>query len=162
MFNPVSIISIIISVSLFIILFFNNSFKSKIIRYSFIIYLIIFLLLIILFDNLFIYDFLKSVITYILYPDYLLFVITILFSIIILLLTLFNNKIKIINKILNYIIFVIAFSCYNIFISFDIDTTIYSELYQNKSLITMRVMTISMLLWIIINIILKIRGKYEK
>jgi len=155
--------SIILGLALFLILFFNSyAFKNKKIKYLYILFSLVFLLLIIILDNSFIYEFLKTVIKYLWYPNYLLFVISVLCSIILLLYTLLKKEMFLINRVINYLLFCISYSCYLIFISFDIDPLLYSSLYQDKSLIVMRIETITFLITLIINIILKIRGSNEK
>ena len=161
MINPI-IISILLSISFIIILILNNNIKSKVINIFFYVLSLAFLILIILFDNSFIYSFLKTIITYLWYPNYLLFVITILVSIIVFILTLLRKKIDLVNKILNYILFIIMFSCYNIYNSFGIDASLYEELYQLRSVIILRIVNITFFIWLIIKVILKVRGKNEK
>ena len=85
--DPFIISSIILSVSFFITLIFNYKLKNNIIKYSFLGYSFIFLLLVFLSDNNFIYQFLKQVITYVWYPSYLLFVITVIINILIFIFT---------------------------------------------------------------------------
>ena len=155
------IIFILLLIAFLVILIINDKKNNKLIKYSFIIYSIIYFLLIILFDNNYIYEFLKAMITYIWYPTYLLFVITIIVSIILFIYSLLSKKITFLNKLANYIFFLITFVCYNTFLSLKIDPTIYSELYTNNSLLLMRIASIFCLASIIINIILRMRGKYD-
>ena len=159
--NPKIIFSIVLSLVFLIILLVNNKLKNKIIKISFIVLSIIFITIIFLLDNNFIYDFLKAMITYIWYPTYLLFVLTVVFSSSILIYTLVKDQNKVV-KIENYLFFTICFLCYNIFKILNIDTSLYSSLYQKNSLFLMRTANISLLVWLMINIILRIRGKNEK
>ena len=160
--DPFILSSIFISIAFFVILLFNIKMKSKIIKYSFLILTLVFLITIGVLDTNFVYNFLEAIITYLWYPNYLLFVLNILFSIIILLYTLLNDKMLIIKKIASYIFFCISFSCYITFLRLDIDPTLYSSLYKSSSLTVMRIVSVSAFLWLIINIVLKIRGKNEK
>ena len=117
--------------------------------------------MIILLDSNFIYEFLKAIITYLWYPNYLIFVILIITSIIIQVLNNLkkdNNKLK---NILSNLLFSICFSCYIIFLNLDIDPTLYSSLYQTNSLILMRIVSISFIIYFIFILILKMRGKNE-
>ena len=157
--NPIIISSIILSIAFIIILLINFKIKNNIIKYSFIIYLFIYLFLILLYDNSFVYQFLRILITYIWYPSYLLFVITIIFNIGITIYTLFNNNLNKVSKIINYINFVISFSCYIIFLELKIDPSLYEEYYQLNSLVLVRITTISFLVGLIVNIIVKIRNR---
>ena len=159
--DPFIISSIILAIAFLFILICNYKLKSKIIKFSFLILSIIFLILIFIFDNSFIYEFLKSLITYIWYPSYVLFVVTIIFSIIILIWTLLYNKLLIINKTINYLFFCICFCCYIIFLRLNIDPLLYNSLYSSKSLIIMRTVSISFIVCIFVNIVFKLRGRYE-
>ena len=160
--NPFIISSVILSISFLIILIINIKLNNKIIKYLFIIFSVIYLILILLFDNNFVYQFLKKIVSYVWFPDYLSFVLTNLFIIVVFLVTIFKKNIKKINKIINYILFIISFVCYNIYQSLGIDSSIYTEYYGTNSLILVRIISISLILWVIINIALSIRGKYEK
>ena len=160
--DPFIISSIILAIAFLTILLFNFKLKSKVIKYSFLIYFSLFLLLIILYDNNFVYEFLKQMITYLWYPNYLLFVITVICDIIIIIYTLFKEKLNNVSKIINYINLLIAFACYIIFLRLNIDPNIYSEYYKSTPLMLVRITTISFLISLIINIIIKIRGKYEQ
>ena len=160
--NPFIISSIILSIAFLIILLTNFKVKSKIIKYAFIIYSFIFLFLIILYDNNFIYDFLKQIITYIWYPSYLLFVVTIICNICITIYTLYKEKINMISKVINYINFIVSLLCYNIFLVLKIDPSLYSEYYQTNSLLLVRITTISFLGGLIFNIIIKIIANNKK
>ncbi|MBQ8892351.1 MAG: hypothetical protein IJ068_05790 [Bacilli bacterium] len=155
------IIFIILLISFLVILIMNDKKNNKIIKYLFTGYGIIYFLLIILFDNNYIYEFLKAIITYIWYPTYLLFVVTIIISIILFIYSLLSKKINFLNKIANYVFFLIAFVCYNTFLSLKIDPSIYSELYTSNSLLLMRITTILCIATILFNIILRMRGKYD-
>ena len=155
------IIFISLLILFLIILIVNNKQNSKIIKYMFIVYGIIYLLLIILLDNNYIYDFLKALITYIWYPSYLLFVITIIFSIILFIYSLLSKKLNIINKFINYIFFLMSFVCYNTFLNLNIDPSIYSELYTSTSLLLMRISNILFITVLLANLIIRMRGKYD-
>ncbi len=155
---PFIISSILITICFLVILILNLENKNKIINYSFMIISIVEIILIVFRDNSFIYEFLKAMITYIWYPNYLIFIIILLISIITFLITLIKERDKV-NKILNYILFSICFSCYLIYLDLNIDVSLYSNLYSTKSLIILRIISITFIIWIIIKLILRIRGK---
>ena len=159
--DPLIIISIIMSICLLTILMYNTKLQNNIIKYSFVFLGFMFSILIIVLDNKFIYQFLKAIITYLWYPNYLIFVIVILINVISLIVSFFNKN-NIINKIINYILFIISFACYIIFYSYDIEVNLASSLYQVKSLILMRIVTISSIIGIIVKLFMMMRGKNEK
>lgn len=162
MFNdPFIISSIILSFSFILILIFNNKIKSKIIKYSFLILSIIFLILITFFDNKYIYDLLKLIITFIWYPNYLIFVLIIIISIINLIYTLIK-KISLKRQIFNYLLFGICFSIYISYLRLDINTSLYSSIYSDNSLILLRIVSITFIIWIIITIIFKLIDRSNK
>ena len=162
--DPFVISSIILAIAFLFILFYNLKLKNKWIKLIFLLLAICFFITIIILDNNFIYDLLRSVITYFWYPNYLIFIITILLSIIIFMYTLLNKNIKTKTKIKNYILFSLVFSLYIIYLRQNIDTSLYTSLYSDISLILMRIVTIMFTIWIIVTIIFKIvdRGRDEK
>ena len=151
--DPLIISSIIMAFAFLLISIINFKVKSKFIDLSFLIFNTIYIILIIIFDNNFIYEFLKSMITYIWYPNYLLFIITILISIIIFSVAIINKKMLFFNKLISYVLFCILICCYLIFIRLDIDPNLYSSLYQTKSLVIMRIANISLISWLLIKLI---------
>ncbi len=157
----VVIISIILSISFIIILLYNNRLKNKLLNIIFMLLAISFMISILVLDNSYVYDLLRSFITYFWYPNYLIFVTTILISVIIFLITLLKKKVKLKNKIKNYLLFAISFSVYIIYLRQEIDTTLYQALYSNNSLILMRIETITFTVWVLATIIFRIldRGK---
>ena len=155
------IMFILLIISFLVILIMNNKKNSKVVKYSFIIYGVIYLFLIVLLDNSYIYEFLKALITYIWYPTYLLFVVTVIISIVLFIYSILSKKIDILSKIVNYIFFLCSFVCYNTFLSLKIDPLIYDELYSSNSLLLMRINNIVFIVTIILNIILRMRGKYD-
>ncbi len=157
--EPVMIIGFLLFIDFLIILFLNTKVNNKLIKTLFFLFSSIFLILIVIIDNNFVYSFLKSIITYLWYPDYLLFCSTVIVSLLVFIYTYFRKKINNVCKIFNSILFCIEFLCYFLFQTMDIDVNLYSSLYQFKSLFVMRVGTISFYLWLIICIILKINEK---
>lgn len=160
--EPFTIISIILAICFFIILTFNNKIKNKIIKLLFLLFSLIYLIFIIILDNNFIYEFLKSIITYLWYPNYLIYVIVVLTSIIILFISFLKKEKNKIKNITSYLLFSICLASYLIFLNYDIDINSYSSLYQFKTLLLMRIVTISFMVWILINIFIRMRGKYER
>ena len=161
--DPFMISSIILALAFFFILLYNNTLKNKIVNIMFLSLSLIYLILIIIFDNNYIYELLKALITYIWYPNYLLFVTTVLFSIFIFIFTLLK-KINLKQKILNYLLFCLNFSYYIIFLRLNIDLKSYTSYYSSNSLLVLRISSITVIIWIILSLILHIieRGNNEK
>lgn len=159
MFDLLIYSTIIISISFLIILLMNLNIKSKLINILFLLYVIIFIILILFLDYSFVLNFLTSLITYIYYPNYLCFVISILFSSFIFIYTLIKKNIDKKIKVLNYIFFLIQFSSYIIYQRLDIDLNTLSSIYSLKSLVMIRIVTISSLIFIILSLIFKVLTK---
>ena len=158
----VVIMSIILSISFLIILLYNDKLKNKLIKVIFMVLAISFMISILILDIDYVYDLLRTLITYFWYPNYLIFVTTILISVIIFLITLLKKKLKLKIKIKNYLLFAISFSSYIIYLRQGIDITMYEALYSNISLILMRIETISFTIWLITTIIFRIGDKYAE
>ena len=62
--DPFIISSIILSLTFLFLLIFNNTLKNKLLKVIFLILAFIFLILIFIFDNNYIYELLKNIITY--------------------------------------------------------------------------------------------------
>lgn len=159
--EPSTIISIILAICFFVILTFNNKEKNKIIKIVSILFCLVLLTFIFLLDSNFIYEFLKAIITYLWYPNYLIYVIIILVSVVNLLISLLKKEQNKIKYIINNFLFSICLGSYLIFLNFNIDITLYSSLYQPKVLLLMRIVTISFIIWGFINIYIRMRGKNE-
>ena len=154
--------SIIIGLSLLVILIINSNIRNNIIKVSFLLFSIIFSIIILVFDTSYILTLLNYLIKTIWYPDYLIFVSISLISIIVLIYTLLNNKLFLKEKITNYSLFSINYSIYMIFNASNIDVTSYTSLYSSKSLLLLRMATISFLVWLILTLIFKILTKLKR
>lgn len=162
--DPFIISSIILAFSFLFLLICNHKLKSKVIKFSFLILCLLILILIMIFDNKYIYELLKIIISYFWYPNYLMFTTTIFFNIIVLVYTLFKNNLSLFQKIINYFLFAISFFSYICFNRLEIDTSLYTSLYSNSSLIILRIVSISFSVWLVLTILFNLlnRGKHEK
>ncbi len=160
--DPFVISSIILALSFFLVLLYDQKLKSKWIKIIFLMLSICYLTLILIVDKNFVYELLRSLITYFWYPNYLIFVGIVIISIVVLLMTLFNKKIKLKYKFSNYFLFAFMFALYIIYQRQNIDISLYSELYSTVSLTLMRIGTITFGIWLLLTIIFKIGDKHEK
>ncbi len=162
--DPFIISSFIFAITFFLILLLNHTLKNRLLKLVLLLLGFTCFVLILVFDNPYIYQLLRFLIAYFWYPDYLTFVTVILLSVLIFIYTILREKKSLLKKILNYIMFSIAFCTYIIFQRIDINPESYTSLYSSDSLIVMRILTISFAVWILITIIINIikRGKDEK
>lgn len=154
--------SIIIGLFLFLILITNLKMKNKVIKILFLLFSILFSIIILIIDNKFILELLKFLIQNVWYPNYLVFVSIVLISIIILIYTLLSKKISLKEKIKNYTLITINYSLYIIFNNSNIDINSYTSLYSSKSLLILRIATISFLIWVIITLVFKFLNKLKR
>ena len=147
--DPFIISSLILAISFFFILLCNLKLKSKIISISFLVLSLVYLILIVLFDNNYIYQVLKALITYLWYPNYLILVTVVLLSIFNFIYTVIKKKQNKIIKIVVYLEFCLTFVCYLTFLRLGINENSYVSLYSTNSLILMRIVTISFIVSII-------------
>lgn len=161
--NVMIITSIIMAMAFWLILFINTKRQNKIVHVAFQIFIFLFLMLLIIFDNNYVLELLKSSITYFTYPSYLLYISTVIITNVIMLYTFVKRDLDIKNKILNYTLFVIIFIAYISFNSLGIDSSLYNSLYTSYSLIFLRLTTITFSLWFVITIGIKyIRILFKK
>lgn len=162
MFDPFMISAIIIAIAFLVILVLNHFVKSKMIRFSFLLYAIIFIVLLLALDVSFIKEFLTTFITYFYYPNYLFFTISVLFSSSVLVYTLIKKNMDTKVKCLNYLLFIIHFASYLIYQRLNIDINVATSLYSANSLLVMRIVTISSIGWFILNLLLKLINLRKK
>ena len=162
--DPFIISSLILSITFFCILILNVFLKNKMLNLLFLILGFICFVLILVFDNPYIYELLKQLITYFWYPNYFIFVSIILISTLILIYTLLRKKMTRIKKILNYLMFCLSFALYIIFFRININPDSYTSLYSTTSLTVMRILTITFGVYILTILIIDIvrRGRNEK
>lgn len=156
------IIGIIIGLSLLLILIINLKINNKVIKLSFLLFSILFSIILLIFDNTYILELFKFLIQNIWYPNYLVLVSIVLISIIVLIYTLLSKKISIKGKIKNYTLISINYSLYIIFNTMNIDINSYTSLYSTKSLLILRISTITFIIWIIVTIIFKFLDKLKR
>lgn len=148
-------LSVMVYFVLLIILVLNIDDKSKVIKNSFLLFMIT-LVIALFFTNELVMDYLcLQIIRYFYFPSFASIIATLIITMIILINNIYddakNDKIRIINYI---------FACF-IFVSFvilmlqKIDINSYNALYDGDSLICLRYISRTFVLWIIVNIFIK-------
>lgn len=148
-------ISIFLYLILLIILIINIKKKNFIIKCSYILIMLMLIGMILYFNEMLIDEFLEIIIRYLLYPKYISYVFSVIISIIILINSIISNKLSSVKKIFNYFFSIIIILSYIIFTSLDIDVYSNVALYSNKSLILLRIVSFSMLIYALLYIVNK-------
>lgn len=148
-------ISLIVYFILLIILVLNIEEKSKIIKYSFFIFMFVLFVALFLINEL-VMDYLISVIIrYLYFPSFSAILGTIIATMVIFLYNIFNDKVDDKVRIVNYIFPSFIFVAYIIFMLLEVDINSYNALYDGDSLICIRYISRTFILWLISNILVR-------
>ena len=148
-------LSIMVYFILYIILILNLTDKSKVIKYSFITFMSA-LIIAIFFINEIVMDYLISVvIRYIYYPTFSSILLTVIISIIVFLQNIIFEKKDDKRRIINYTFASFIIIVFIIFLSLDININSYNSLYREDSLLCIRYISRTSIIWLMINSICK-------
>ena len=140
---------------LLIILVLNMEDRSKIIKNSFLLFMIA-LVTALFFVNELIMDYIISIIIrYFYFPSFAAIIITLILTMIIFINNIFDDELKDKRRIINYIFSSFIFISYIIFMFLDIDVNSPNALYQGDSLLCLRYISRTFILWMIINVAIK-------
>ena len=149
MFKIMIVSSLMVYFTLLIILVINLEDKSKIIKYSFLFFLIS-LLVVFFFTNELVMDYLISVIIkFLYYPSFSTIIAVVFTTMILYIYNIFNDNIKDKKRIINYIFCSFIFIGYIIFMLLEINIDSYNSLFEGDSLFCLRYITRTFTLWII-------------
>lgn len=148
-------LSIMVYFVLFIILVLNINDKSKIIKSSFIIFMVA-LILALFFVNEIVMDYIiSSIIRYIYFPTFSSILLTVMITIGIFLSNILLEKKNDKERIIDYIFASFILIAYIIFMSLNIDINSYNALYDGNSLICLRYIGRTFAIWMILNLIIR-------
>ena len=140
---------------LLIILVLNMEDKSKIIKNSFLVFMIA-LVTALFFVNELVMDYIISVIIrYFYFPSFTAVIVTLILTMIIFINNIFDDEIKDKRRIINFIFSSFIFISYIIFMMLDIDVNSANALYDGDSLICLRYISRTFILWMIVNVLIK-------
>lgn len=140
---------------LLIILVLNMEDKSKVIKNSFLVFMIA-LVTALFFVNELIMDYIISIIIrYFYYPTFTSIVITLILTMIIFINNIYDDEFKDKRRIINYIFASFIFISYIIFMLLDVDVNSASALYDGNSLLCLRYISRTFVLWMIVNVLIK-------
>ena len=148
-------LSIMLSFVLLIILVLNLEDKSKIIKYSFTIFLITLFVSIFLVNELVIDYLLSEIIRYLYFPRFSSVIATIVLCILMFLYFIYSDHLSDKVRIVNYIFPCFILAYYVVFMFLNVNVDSYNALYSNDSLLCIRYITRTFTVWIIINIVIK-------
>ena len=140
---------------LLIILILNIEEKSKVIKCSFLMFVLV-LFAALFFVNELVMDYLLSaIIRYFYYPTFSSIILTIVITMIILLFNVFDDKSNAKKRIVNYVFTSFIFVGYILFAVQNVDINSYNALYVGDSLLCLRYITRTFLLWMIVSLFIK-------
>ena len=139
-----------ISFIFLIILVLNMEEKSKIIKNSFIIFMIIFFLGFFVINELIMDYLLSIVLRYFFFPSFSSIILTVLISMVVFIYVLSNSKLNDKYRILNYIFMFLIIVGYVILMILDVDVNSYSSLYTGINLKCLRYISRTFILWMIV------------
>lgn len=145
--NVVLIVSSFVYFIIFIILLLNIKYKNDIIRILFMVF-VGFLVSIVTITNDSIMDFIiESIIRFIYFPSISAVLVITFIALICFMYSLYNFKLDKLIMIVNYLYSCLIFVCYINFTSLSINSDLYSSIYTGDSLILIRIMSISTIVW---------------
>ncbi len=148
-------LAIMVYFALLIILVLNITDKSKIIKYSFVIFMIS-LIISLFFINEIVMDYLISlVIRYLYFPTFASILATVVAAIVVFLLNIFHDTNKDKVRIINYIFASFILIAYIIYMTLNIDINSPNALYEGDSLLLLRYISRTGTLWFIISLCIK-------
>ena len=140
----------------------NLNKKSKIVKYIFAALIIPFLGILMKSNDTVLDSVLALIVRYIYFPNFATFMLIVFGSLIILLYSVFTDKIPKTMRMVNYIYSSWIIVAYIIFILLRLDVTSYTELYSGTSLTCLRFITRGFLVWIVTLACMKVYYFYMK
>lgn len=149
------IVAVVVYFILLIILVLNMQEKSKIIKNSFLAFMISLIVALFLVNELVMDYIISIIIRYFYYPTFTSIIITLILTMIIFINNLFDDEKKDKIRIINYIFASFIFISYIILMSFGIDINSALALYQGDNLICLRYISRTFILWRIVMVLIK-------
>lgn len=148
-------IAIMVYFILIIILVLNMEDRSKIIKSSFLLFMLA-LVTALFFVNELVMDYIISIIIrYLYFPTFSSVIVTLIITMVMFISNIFNDEKKDKLRIMNYVFSSFIFIAYIILMFLDVDINSSTSLYQGDSLICLRYISRTFVLWMIINTLIK-------
>ena len=140
---------------LLIILVLNMEDRSKVIKNSFLLFMIC-LITALFFVNELVMDYIISaIIRFFYFPSFTSIIVELLLTMVVFIYSIYDDEMKPKTRIINYIFASFIFVSYIIFMFLDVDINSYNALYDGDSLICLRYISRTFILWIIVNVMTK-------
>ena len=140
---------------LLIILILNMDDKSKIIKNSFLLFIVSLFISLFVVNELVMDYIISVIIRYFYFPSFTAVIVTLILTMIIFINNIFDDEIKDKRRIINFIFSSFIFISYIIFMMLDIDVNSANALYDGDSLICLRYISRTFILWMIVNVLIK-------
>lgn len=131
-------------------LVYNLHKKSKVIKTIFASLIFIFVFVLLQYNDSVLDSVLSSIIHYLYFPSFATFMVIIFGSLAILFYSVFNERLTINTRIINFVFASWIIIAYLIFVLLRLDVTSYLDLYTGTSLICLRFVTRGFLLWLVV------------
>lgn len=144
------------------ILIINIHERNSVIKKACILFFAFVFIAITFYDDSIVDKFLYYLLKYIYYPEYHIYMFTVLFMILVFIYSVFNNKLSNGIRVFNYTFCGISLVSYIFFVVLKVDILSYKELYSGGSLICLRAVSRGFLIWITVMLLLKYYNYFAK
>lgn len=148
-------IAIAVYFILLIILVLNMEDRSKVIKNSFLIFMVS-LVAALFFVNELVMDYIISaIIRFFYFPSFTSIIVALLLTMVVFIYSIYDDEMKSKIRIINFIFSSFIFISYIIFMFLDVDINSYNALYEGDSLMCLRYISRTFILWIIVDVMIK-------
>ena len=148
-------IAIMVYFVLLIILVLNMDEKSKVIKNSFLMFMISLFAALFVINELVMDYIVSSIIRFIYFPSFTSIVVALILTMIIFINSVYDDEMKDKTRIINYIFSSFIYISFIVFMFLNIDINSYNALYEGDSLLSLRYISRTFGVWIIISILIK-------
>ena len=155
-------ISLMVYFVLLIILVLNMDDKSKVIKNSFLVFIISLFAALFLVNELVMDYIVSQIIRYLYFPSFASILISLIFTMVAFISNVYDDDKNDLVRIINYIFSCFIFISFVIFSFLNVDINSYNALYTGDSLICLRYISRTFILWIIVIIFIKYFHYFKK
>ena len=148
-------IAVMVYFVLLIILVLNMNDKSKVIKNSFLVFMITLFASLFIINELVMDYIVSSIIRFIYFPTFTSIIVALILTMIIFINSVYDDEMKDKVRIVNYIFASFIYISFIIFMFLNVDINSYNALYEGDSLFCLRYISRTFGLWMIINVLIK-------